>query len=67
MYGVKLHIFIKLFLKISDYYTFTKHLDPVTTKDMQTHPPPPLRNSHLEIKDVQCAKAIMAVKFHITS
>ena len=37
-------------------------LDP--TKDMQT---PPLRSSHLEIKDAQCAKKMMAVKFHITS
>ena len=36
------------------------------TTDMQT-PLPHLRSDHLDIKDAQCPKKMMDVKFHITS
>ena len=35
--------------------------------NMQTSPPPSLRSGHLDIKDAQCAKKMMGIKFHITS
>ena len=39
---------------------------PVTITDMHT-PPPPLRSSHLDIKDAQWVEKMMWLKFHIIS